>query len=342
MERISIFNYEAFYLDFLEGNLNEEDTALLMAFLEANPDLDVMNDELPIFVHDDIRLDEATKLELKHDLSDVKITTENCDQFFIAEMEGQLSNEKVAELDAFAGEHSEFTNDRKRYAAVIMQPDLSIVYPEKGQLKRRAAVVLWPYYSGIAAAVVIAFFMIWSAFQRTSIDTPSNEQIIANTKDDGAPKTLENGNIEKSNVLQQASALENKAPKEISEKENASNQGIEQRRNVGNDEVRKDVLTHRVNDMENRPVGPIASIDSKELEPVSPHIVTPTKVENKGEQVLAQSYYTGMYNPIEPLTKFVGKKTNTEVDFQTTKKSEDKKRGFFLKIGNFEIDRKKN
>ncbi len=342
MERISIFNYEAFYLDFLEGNLNEEDTALLMAFLEANPDLDVMSDELPTFVHDDIRLDEATKLELKHDLSDVKITADNCEHFFIAATEGQLSNEKVAELDAFTAGNGQYINDRNRYAAVIMQPDLSIVYQEKGQLKRRAAVVLWPYYSGIAAAVVIAFFMIWSAFQRTSIDTPSDQKMIANTKGDVAPKTHEKGTNENSNVLQQASTVENQAPKKIGENENVSNPNNQQRRNLGNEIPRKDILTYKVNEMENRPVGPIASINSKELEPVSPHIVTPTKVENTNEPILAQSYYTGMYNPIEPLTKFVGKKTNTEVDFQTTPKSEDKKRGFFLKIGSLEIDRKKN
>ena len=338
MERISIFNYEAFYLDFLEGNLNEEDTALLMAFLEANPDLDVMSDELPTFVHDDIRLDEATKLELKHDLSDVKITADNCEHFFIAETEGQLSNEKVAELDAFTSEHGEFINDRNRYAAVIMQPDLSIVYPEKGQLKRRAAVVLWPYYSGVAAAVVIAFFMIWSAFQRTSISTPSNEQRFANENKSGTPSEQKDNFENSIETPQHADVGDNQSIKTSVDEDETS---LDKKENTSrvNDRNNRDF---KVNEMENRPIGPIASIDSKELEPVSPHIVTPKKVENTNEPILAQSYYTGMYNPIEPLTKFVGKKTNTEVDFKTTQKSEDKKRGFFLKIGNFEIDRKKN
>jgi len=39
MEHISIFNYEAFYLDFLEGTLSEEDTALFLKFMEEHPEL---------------------------------------------------------------------------------------------------------------------------------------------------------------------------------------------------------------------------------------------------------------------------------------------------------------
>ena len=30
-------NYESFYLDFLEGNLNQEDTNAMLAFLDEHP-----------------------------------------------------------------------------------------------------------------------------------------------------------------------------------------------------------------------------------------------------------------------------------------------------------------
>ena len=66
MERISIFNYEAFYLDFLEGNLNEADTLMLTDFLEANPGLKVeMDDEFTSFQEESIVLDDFSKLMLK-------------------------------------------------------------------------------------------------------------------------------------------------------------------------------------------------------------------------------------------------------------------------------------
>ena len=47
MEKISIFNYEAYYLDLLEGNLSEEDTALLLDFLEQHPHLKLDHEFMP-------------------------------------------------------------------------------------------------------------------------------------------------------------------------------------------------------------------------------------------------------------------------------------------------------
>ena len=41
MEQLNIHNYEAFYLDFLEGNLNEEETSQLFCFLDENPSLKI-------------------------------------------------------------------------------------------------------------------------------------------------------------------------------------------------------------------------------------------------------------------------------------------------------------
>ena len=46
MERISIFNYEAFYLDYLEGNLSQEDNALFLAFLSQHPELKMDEEEI--------------------------------------------------------------------------------------------------------------------------------------------------------------------------------------------------------------------------------------------------------------------------------------------------------
>ena len=51
-----------------------------------------------------------------------------------------------------------------------------------------------------------------------------------------------------------------------------------------------------------------------------------------------------MENPIEPITNFLSDKTKREIDFKKTKKNGNPKngKGFFIKIGNFEISRKKH
>ena len=64
-ERISIFNYEAFYLDHLEGTLGEQDTALLLEFLESHPNLIVEEDELMFLNQADETLIFSDKESLK-------------------------------------------------------------------------------------------------------------------------------------------------------------------------------------------------------------------------------------------------------------------------------------
>ena len=58
MEKITTYNYEAFYLDYLEGNLDENAQVMLFTFLDANPVL-------------------KSELELDGDILDFTLKTEN-------------------------------------------------------------------------------------------------------------------------------------------------------------------------------------------------------------------------------------------------------------------------
>ena len=99
MERISIFNYEAFYLDFLEGNLSEEDHALFLLFLEENPELKVVDEDLPALELEQPFMDDTFKNSLKQPLLSEKITNLNYEYFLISQAEGLLSEEKENEID---------------------------------------------------------------------------------------------------------------------------------------------------------------------------------------------------------------------------------------------------
>ena len=98
-----------------------------------------------------------------------------------------------------------------------------------------------------------------------------------------------------------------------------------------------------VDKIKSNPAGPIATINEQKLAPIGTRYSNPTNTANQNKEVdvLALSPKSEMHNPIEPLTKFVSKKTNTEIDFKTTEKVEDERRGFHLKIGKFEISRNK-
>lgn len=335
MERISIFNYEAFYLDFLEGNLSEEDTLLLMNFLEANPDLNLEIDEvLPEFNQDEIKLDEFSKLMLKSDFEDVEVDESNVNQFIVAETEGLLSQSKISELETFIGDNSNWNNERKLATAIILKPNLEIVYDDKASLKqRRRIIVLWPYASAIAAACIV-FFFYWIL-----TSSPEKLEVINHTKQKASTKIEQNSpkeekpiEFEKRDVLKTANNTSANSNREHKLKQTQ----VEKTHN------KKESISD-VDKMNSVSIGPIATINEQKLAPIhnfdQQETIQPSDNE---ESVLAlNSSNNEMHNPIEPLTKFVTKKTNTEVDFQTTKKTENERRGFYLKIGKFEVSRNK-
>lgn len=332
MERISIFNYEAFYLDFLEGNLNEADTLMLMNFLEANPDLKVETDDmLPEFEEESVFLDDFSKLLLKTEIEQIPINSSNVDYFIIAQSEGLLDEDKANELSIFITGDKALEQNKKLAEVVFLQPNLEIVYSDKAELKQKAkTIVLWPYAASIAAASVIFFF--WSVMNSSPISVNTKDATISAS----AKTKTKNSVTSPTNKVNQDEKHENVFPAQHHLNNNDSNEtGLE------NKAQRERII--RVNDMKSIPVGPIASINDQKLAPILTNKTVEKTTSNpkQEEDVLALSPYVGMHNPIEPLTKFVSKKTNTEVDFQTTKKSEDRSRGFYLKIGKLEISRKK-
>ncbi len=340
MERISIFNYEAFYLDFLEGNLNEEDTALLMAFLEANPDLKMEDDDLPAFDAEELSLDVTLKNELKQPEEHASITEENAEYFMIASAEGLLDEKKENELVGYV-ERSGAEYDQNLYKSVYFEPDLTEVYQNKDDLKRKV-VLLWRYVSVAAAASVLAFFMIWSS-QNNGAGSTITGTILAN---DGWVKGSVQGIMGLAGATDSESGQDNINGNESllagGDKEPSSSE----RQNVGSNEVHRDrPATHsgQVDEIERRPVGTIlAEIDNRNVKPISRNTYPSLEEEKQSAPKNDMALYSEMENPIEPITDFVGEKTNREVDFRRTERNEEGKRGFFVKIGKFEFSRKRN
>ncbi|MGB0914560.1 MAG: hypothetical protein ACPGVI_00740 [Crocinitomicaceae bacterium] len=341
MERISIFNYEAFYLDFLEGNLNEADTLLLMNFLEENPSLRMEDEDLPLFDVDTFELDKDVKNELKQPLLTDVINLNNVEYFLISEAEGVLPDSKLEELSTFVAGNEALLKDKGIYALVKFEPDMAVVYNNKAGLKRKKAIVLWPYASIASAAAVIVFFMTWSSINNPIIDINNPRLIKANTQDQKGNKSNPDVNEVDDNLIPSKElneVLDNENPIYVAEQlSNSTTNGTQE---AGTVESSVDNISHR----SIKPV--LTSIHASELEPLTKRVYANNEQNSgnntpqNGNQALAR--YVEMQNPIEPVTSFIESRTNTEIDFQTTKKVEGKRKGFFIKIGKFEFSRKKN
>ncbi|WP_107038145.1 hypothetical protein [Brumimicrobium mesophilum] len=91
-------NYEAFLLDLWEGSLSKEEEAMLSQFMNENPDL-LDDDALSLL--DDISITNSNTDFDKSSIRFDQINLKNCEFFFIAYSEGDLTNEEMLLVDKF-------------------------------------------------------------------------------------------------------------------------------------------------------------------------------------------------------------------------------------------------
>lgn len=337
MDRISIFNYEAFYLDFLEGNLSEEDTALFLAFLAENPDLKLEDeDALPILQAEPTSLEESMKQNLKQPADDEALTLQNAEFFMIANAEGLLSPTRSAELAEFVQNSPALAKDFAIYQQIHLEADANIVYAYKEDLKQKSR-VLWPYIGLAAAASIAAFFMIWTSMN----GSPVGDEAVQIADDQNIERSNQNSNDADRQVAPDDVEPTNDdsdlyATFDEEGTNNAEENGTTPlRRNGGNTPQ-----SVHVNQMDRRPAGNVlTAYNEMPLQPiVRSTYVSEAEIEPEYQDVASVK----MTNPIEPITKFVSEKTKTEVDFRKSEKGATRDKGFFLKIGKFELSHKKN
>jgi hypothetical protein len=151
MNRINTHNYEAYLLDYLEGNLNQEDIKALMLFLDKNPDLklEVQDMELSTLPKENIQL------PLNPETLKKTINKDTVEEYIILSIEGQLTEEDQAELDEFIANQPDLKALYKRYKKSKL-PIKAIAYPNKERLKKRTPIIfLYPALGAVAAAIIL-------------------------------------------------------------------------------------------------------------------------------------------------------------------------------------------
>jgi uncharacterized protein YbcI len=145
MEKIGKHNYEAFLLDYIEGNLDETGRAALFAFLEQHPELKPDLEDFDI-IPATIISEEPEQLSVK-DKRSLKHIPEEIEEKIIAYLEGQLSPvEKAAfELELPRNAFMQQTLEAYRKTYLTAGDEL---FAAKMQLKRTT----------VAEETIIAYF----------------------------------------------------------------------------------------------------------------------------------------------------------------------------------------
>jgi len=176
-------NYEAFFLDYWEGNLSEQERKCMSSFLEDNPDLldqfydfqEVMGvslipDENLFFESKDILKKEVL-------VSSGSINSNNFETFVIASLEGDLTQKNEVDFRKFIKLNPSIKEVISDYRKTYLKVPKSIIFSEKGNLKRKTIYLSNPNiisWSGAVAAIFIIGFVIFSILRNNQPHTFEN------------------------------------------------------------------------------------------------------------------------------------------------------------------------
>jgi len=178
--KINRNNYEAWFIDYLEGNLDEKLVDDLIEFLQQNPDL---KEELSLFETVSLEQEEIT-FNKKELLFKEKYDAENeFNQAAIASVEGEISASEKTEFENYLSTHPEKQKEAELFKLTKLHPDESIIYNRKNKLYRRPAgktILMW---TTRAAAVFIVALTVYTFIEKFSNKVIPENQVAVIEKE---------------------------------------------------------------------------------------------------------------------------------------------------------------
>ncbi|MDO9187953.1 MAG: hypothetical protein Q7W13_18240 [Bacteroidia bacterium] len=125
-------NYEAYFLDYHEGNLTPVQVADLLFFVEQHPELKEEFENFENFSLEDFSsIEFANKSSLKKE-----ITLDNKEEYFIRAVENELNPTEITLLKNFLKQYPQFLVDLELFQKTKISLDTSILFEHKNGLKR--------------------------------------------------------------------------------------------------------------------------------------------------------------------------------------------------------------
>lgn len=171
MSTINHDNYEAFYLDYIEGNLDAQVTAQLLLFLENNPEFKVDLEEFELVPLPTTSFKINDKSQLKKEINQHSI-----DEYIMADIDGILPIEDHEELAALVSSNPENNALYHRYTKTKLIPP-TVHFQNKEKLKKRGAVIYYLIPTAIAAALLLLLL----SWPKTPISETKNINLVEST-----------------------------------------------------------------------------------------------------------------------------------------------------------------
>jgi len=174
--KITRDNYEEYFLDYLEGNLDKNLVDDFIDFLRQNPDLKA---ELEMVAPVKIEM-ENFNFKGKEKLYKEKYDLETeFNLASVARLEGDLSEKDIEEFENYLSKHPEKQKEAVLFEKTRLKTDESIVFQKKRKLYHHSAgktILLW---STRIAAVLVLAFMVYSLADILSTQNGVSENQVA-------------------------------------------------------------------------------------------------------------------------------------------------------------------
>ena len=176
-------NYEVYFLDYLEGNLDENLVDEFLEFLQQNPDLKEelsMMETAPIVPGSAVFINKEKLYKEKYDAE------ETFNKTAFALIEGDISASEKAAFDAYLLKHPKKQKEVQRFQQTKLQPDKTLVFAQKNKLYRRTlgkTIFMWS--SRVAAVLVLALAIYFYIDQSGENIVNQNQIAVVETEPTG-------------------------------------------------------------------------------------------------------------------------------------------------------------
>ncbi len=198
-------NYEAYFIDYLEGNLDEGLVDSFIEFLKLNPDL---KEELEMYEPVSIT-PSSVSFENKNQLYKEKLDSEEeFNQAAIASIEGNISKETELELKKYISSHPDKEKELALFSKTILKADESIVFRKKDKLYKKPlgkTILLW---TSRVAAVLILAIAIFSVIRKEPVELIPENQLAQTNQNIEEKETVTTNKTEIAEKTQSVSTIQ--------------------------------------------------------------------------------------------------------------------------------------
>lgn len=202
-------NYEAYFVMYVDDELNAIERKAVEQFIVQNPDLE---EEMVMLQQSVLRADDHIVFDHKELLfkgaEQTPINEQNCEEYFVRYGDDELTNAEKDKVEQFVYHHPQYQADFELIQQIKLVPDNALGFPNKTYLYRseeddnKVFAFAWWRFSAAAVAILVIGTLAWYIVNNTGTrhDVVKETPSVQSNDDNTLPKVITPNNSEVNSV----------------------------------------------------------------------------------------------------------------------------------------------